>query len=126
MDYALKILVVDDFDSMRRIIKGSLTKIGFSNIVEAADGVEALKVLKKEDIGLVMCDWNMPNMSGIEVLKTIRSDEKLKNLPFIMVTAEGQKENVIEAVRSGASHFIVKPFTPEVLATKIKEVFNKK
>lgn len=126
MDYTLRILVVDDFETMRRIIRGSLKKIGFSNIVEAEDGIGALKVLENEDIGLVMCDWNMPNMTGIEVLRRIRSHEKLKDIPFIMVTAEVQKENVIEAVKAGTSHYIVKPFTPEVLAAKIKEVFKKR
>ena len=126
MDYTIRILVVDDFETMRRIIKGSLKKIGFSNIVEAEDGLGALKVLENEDIGLIMCDWNMPNMTGIEVLRKIRSDEKLKDIPFIMVTAEVQKENVIEAVKAGTSHYIVKPFTPEVLAVKIKEVFKKR
>lgn len=126
MDYTIRILVVDDFETMRRIIKGSLKKIGFSNIVEAEDGLGALKVLENEDIGLIMCDWNMPNMTGIEVLRKIRSDEKLKDIPFIMVTAEVQKENVIEAVKAGTNHYIVKPFTPEVLAVKIKEVFKKR
>ncbi len=126
MDFTLKILIVDDFETMRRIIRGALTKIGFRNIIEAEDGIKALKVLEEEDIGLIMCDWNMPNMTGIEVLRKIRSDEKLKDMPFIMVTAESQKGNVIEAVKAGTSHYIVKPFTPEILADKIKAVFNEK
>ena len=126
MDFSMKILIVDDFASMRRIIKGSLHKIGYTNVIEAEDGDKALKKLQEEKIGLIMCDWNMPNMTGIEVLKRMRSDEKLKNTPFIMVTAEGQKENVLEAIHAGANHYIIKPFTPETLSEKIKLVLKKK
>jgi two-component system chemotaxis response regulator CheY len=124
MNRNMNVLVVDDFATMRRIIRGALKTIGFNNIYEAADGKGALDVLTKEDINLVMSDWIMPNMNGLELLKTIRADDKLKNIPFIMVTAEGQKKNVMDALESGVNSYIVKPFTPEVLLGKLKKVFK--
>jgi two-component system chemotaxis response regulator CheY len=124
MNLDMNILVVDDFVTMRRIIKGSLKKIGFNNVIEAEDGHLALDELKKSKIGLVISDWNMPNMTGIELLRTIRKDKDLKDVPFIMVTAEGQRENVLHAVQEGVNNYVVKPFTPEILAEKIKKVFK--
>lgn len=122
MDTSIKVLVVDDFATMRRIVKGVLKQLGFSNIIEAEDGNAALGELRKETIGLIVSDWNMPNMSGLDLLKAVRGDTALKGIPFIMVTAEGQKENVIEAVKAGVSNYIVKPFTPETFGEKLQKV----
>lgn len=124
MDTKINILVVDDFATMRRIVKSSLKTLGFSNIIEAEDGKVALKELEKDKIGLIVSDWNMPNMTGIEFLRAVRSDERFKDTPFIMVTAEGQKQNVVEAVNAGVSNYIIKPFSPETLGAKLKKVFN--
>ncbi|MFP3928933.1 MAG: chemotaxis response regulator CheY [Desulfobacteraceae bacterium] len=123
MDTSIKVLVVDDFATMRRIVKGVLKQLGFSNIIEAEDGTSAMDLLRKEKIGLVVSDWNMPKMTGLDLLKAIRADEDLKSTPFIMVTAEGQKENVIEAVKAGVNNYIVKPFTPETFSEKLEKVF---
>lgn len=124
MDLSMKVLVVDDFATMRRIIKNILKQIGFSNIVEAEDGKSALKMLQNDKFDLIMCDWNMPEMPGIDLLTRIRSDEHLKNLPFVMVTAEAQKNNILEAVKAGVSSYIVKPFTAETVDQKLKKLFN--
>ena len=124
MDVNIKVLVVDDFATMRRIVKGALKHLGFTNITEAEDGSMALQELKKEKFGLVLCDWNMPKMSGLDLLKIVRSDESLKDTPFIMVTAEGQKNNVVEAVQAGVSNYMIKPFTTEVMKEKIEKVLN--
>jgi two-component system chemotaxis response regulator CheY len=123
IDTSMKVLVVDDFATMRRIVKGVLRQLGFSNIIEAEDGSVALTELKKEKIGLIVSDWNMPNMTGLDLLKAVRGDGELKTIPFIMVTAEGQKENVIEAVKAGVSNYVVKPFTPETFGEKLQKVF---
>jgi two-component system chemotaxis response regulator CheY len=123
VDTSMKVLVVDDFATMRRIVKGVLKQLGFNTIVEAEDGSAALEVLKKEKIGLIVSDWNMPKMTGLDLLKAVRADDNLKPTPFIMVTAEGQKENVIEAVKAGVSNYIVKPFTPETFSEKLEKVF---
>jgi len=119
MDTSIKVLVVDDFATMRRIVRGVLKQLGFENIVEAEDGSIALDTLKKEEIGLIVSDWNMPNMNGLDLLKAVRGDNGLKGIPFIMVTAEGLKENVLEAVKVGVTNYIVKPFTPEAFSEKI-------
>jgi len=124
MDLNIRVLVVDDFATMRRIIKGVLKQLGFSNIVEAEDGDVALEELKKDDYGLILADWNMPNMSGLELLKAVRSDKNLQRIPFIMVTAEGQKDNILEAVKAGVSNYVIKPFTPETINEKLKKVFK--
>lgn len=124
LDTSIRVLVVDDFATMRRIIKGVLKQLGFSKIVEAQDGSDALGMLKKEPVGLIVSDWNMPKMTGLELLKAVKGDDSLKDIPFVMVTAEGMKENVIEAVKSGVNNYIVKPFTPEAFTEKIKSVFN--
>ncbi|MBW1924094.1 MAG: chemotaxis response regulator CheY [Deltaproteobacteria bacterium] len=124
MNVDIKVLVVDDFATMRRIVKGALKQLGFKNIAEAEDGVTALQELKREAYGLVLSDWNMPNMTGLDLLKAVRSEESLKHLPFIMITAEGQKESVLQAVQAGVSNYIVKPFTPETLNEKLKTVLK--
>ena len=124
MDLNMKVLIVDDFATMRRILKNILRQIGFTNISEADNGRNALKELKKDDYGLVLCDWNMPDVSGIDLLKSMKSDDSLKGIPFIMVTAEAQKENIIEAVKAGVSSYIVKPFTAETVGEKLNKVFT--
>jgi two-component system, chemotaxis family, chemotaxis protein CheY len=123
IDTSMNVLIVDDFATMRRIIKGVLKQLGFSNLIEAEDGEAALKELRKEKIGLIVSDWNMPNMTGLELLKAVRADNSLKGIPFLMVTAEGQKENVIQAVQAGVSNYIVKPFTPETFSAKLEKIF---
>jgi len=124
IDYNMKILIVDDFATMRRIVKNILSQLGFKNFVEADDGSVAWDLLQKEPVDFIVSDWNMPKMSGIELLKKVRSDEKLKDTPFLMVTAEAQKENIVEAVKAKVSNYIVKPFTPETLGEKIQKIFN--
>jgi two-component system chemotaxis response regulator CheY len=125
VDTTMKVLVVDDFATMRRIVKGVLKQLGFSDIIEAENGSSALDELKKEKVGLIVSDWNMPKMTGLDLLKAVRGDERLKTIPFIMVTAEGQKENVLEAVKAGVSNYIVKPFTPETFNEKLQKVFGR-
>jgi two-component system chemotaxis response regulator CheY len=124
-DKNMKILVVDDFSTMRRIVKNILRQLNFVNILEADDGTTALEVLQKDKVDLVVSDWNMPKMTGLELLKAIRIDDALKHIPFLMVTAEAQQENIIEAVKSGVNNYIVKPFTAETLSQKINQIFNK-
>jgi two-component system, chemotaxis family, chemotaxis protein CheY len=125
MDKHIKILVVDDFATMRKVIRNLLKQVGYENIAEAEDGVNALKILKSQKIDLVISDWNMPNMTGLELLKAVRSDEDLKSTPFLMVTAEALQDNVIAAVKAGVSNYIVKPFTAEVLNEKITKILDK-
>ncbi len=125
MDLDMKVLVVDDFATMRRIVKNILKEIGFKNIVEADDGSTALEVLKKDKIDLVLADWNMPRMTGLDLLKAVRSDESLKKTPFVMVTAEAQKSCVLEAVQAGVSNYVVKPFTANTVRQKLEQVFSK-
>lgn len=125
-DTKMSILVVDDFATMRRIVKNILKQLGYENILEADDGASALEVLKREKIQFIISDWNMPQMSGIELLKTVRATEAWKDLPFLMVTAEGQKEDVIEAVKNRVDNYIIKPFTPETLMEKINKIFEGK
>ncbi|MCE5274642.1 MAG: chemotaxis response regulator CheY [Syntrophaceae bacterium] len=124
-DKSMKILVVDDFSTMRRIVKNILRQLNFVNIIEADDGSTALEILQREKIEFVVSDWNMPKMTGLELLKAIRADDALKHIPFLMVTAEAQQENIIEAVKSGVSNYIVKPFTAETLSQKINQIFTK-
>jgi two-component system, chemotaxis family, chemotaxis protein CheY len=125
MDKHIKIMVVDDFATMRKVIRNLLKQVGYENIVEAEDGIIALKTLKSQKIDLVISDWNMPNMTGLELLKAVRSDEDLKPTPFLMVTAEALQDNVIAAVKAGVSNYIVKPFTAEVLNDKITKILEK-
>lgn len=123
IDTSIKVLVVDDFATMRRIVKGALKQLGFKDIIEAEDGKAAFDELKKEKVGLIVSDWNMPNMTGLELLKAVRSDDGLKDIPFLMVTAEGQKDNVVEAIKSGVNNYVVKPFTPDTFSEKLQKVF---
>jgi len=124
MDKNIKILIVDDFATMRKVIRNILKQIGFENIVEAEDGVAALKILKSQKIDFIIADWNMPNMNGMELLKTVRADSDLKKTPFLMVTAEALQEHVIAAAKAGVSNYIVKPFTAEVMNEKITKVLG--
>jgi two-component system chemotaxis response regulator CheY len=120
----IKILVVDDMATMRRIIKSLLEQLGFTNIDEAEDGKVALQKLEKGHYDFVITDWNMPNMTGIELVQAIRADENLKHLPVLMVTAEAKKENVIMAIKAGVNNYVVKPFTAETLKEKIEKIFD--
>ena len=119
----MRILVVDDFSTMRRIIKNILRQLGMNNVVEADDGTTAWDVLNKDKIDFIISDWNMPQMTGIELLRKVRSSEEFADLPFLMVTAEAQQENIIEAVQAKVSNYIVKPFTAEVMKQKIDKIF---
>jgi two-component system chemotaxis response regulator CheY len=123
MDLNMKVLIVDDFATMRRILKNVLKQIGFTNINEADDGKTALKELKKERYDLILCDWNMPEMTGLELLNRVRSDNELGKIPFVMVTAEAQKDNILEAVKAGVSNYVVKPFTLETISEKLEKIF---
>jgi two-component system chemotaxis response regulator CheY len=124
-DKNMKFLVVDDFSTMRRIVRNLLKELGFTNVDEAEDGVAALSKLKGSNFEFVVSDWNMPNMTGLELLKAIRADATLKHLPVLMVTAEAKKENIIEAAQAGASGYVVKPFTAATLEEKLNKVFEK-
>jgi two-component system chemotaxis response regulator CheY len=124
-DKNLKFLIVDDFSTMRRIVRNLLKELGFTNADEAEDGVVALQKLKSGSFQFVVSDWNMPNMTGIELLRAIRADGELKHLPVLMVTAEAKKENIIEAAQAGASGYVVKPFTAATLEEKLNKVFEK-
>jgi two-component system chemotaxis response regulator CheY len=119
-----KILVVDDFSTMRRIVINILHRLGYQDVVEAENGSDALKKLKEENFHLVISDWNMPTMSGYELLQALRSDDALKETPFLMVTAEGRKENIIAAVKAGANNYVVKPFNQATLEEKINSIFG--
>lgn len=124
-DPKMKFLVVDDFSTMRRIVRNLLKELGFANVDEAEDGVIALQKLKASEFDFVVTDWNMPNMTGIELLRAIRADAALKALPVLMITAEAKKENIIEAAQAGASGYIVKPFTAGTLSEKLNKIFEK-
>ncbi|MDE2599939.1 MAG: chemotaxis response regulator CheY [Rhodocyclaceae bacterium] len=121
----IKFLVVDDFSTMRRIVRNLLKELGFTNVDEAEDGVVALAKLQGGGFDFVVSDWNMPNMDGLTLLQTVRSDPTLKNLPFLMITAEAKKENIIAAAQAGASGYIVKPFTAATLNEKMVKIFEK-
>ncbi len=125
-DFKIKVLVVDDFPTMRRIVKNLLKQLGFENIDEADDGVNALAKLKNGGFGLVVSDWNMPNMEGIDLLRAVRQEPSVKDIPFLMVTAEAEKEKVIEAIKAGVDNYIVKPFTAEVLKEKLEKIAERK
>lgn len=122
----MKFLIVDDFSTMRRIVIGLIKECGFKDIKEAEDGDVALNMLRREHFDFVVTDWNMPRMQGIDLLKEIRKDEKLKDLPVLMVTAEAKKENIIMAAQSGADGYIVKPFTKATLYEKLERIFSRK
>lgn len=119
----MKILVVDDFQTMRRIIRNYLRQLGFNNVEEAEDGDVALAKLQEASFDFVITDWNMPKMTGIDLLKEIRSQNDFRNIPVLIITAEAEKENVVQAAQAGVNDYIVKPFTPEVLQAKIERIF---
>jgi len=117
----MKVLVVDDFETMRKIIKNVLKQINIVDVLEAENGKQALTVLKNNSADLIISDWIMPEMTGIDFLKACKGDETIRKIPFIMVTAEAQKDNIMEAIKSGVDNYIVKPFTPE----KLREAIDK-
>ncbi len=125
LDKNMSILVVDDFSTMRRIITNVLRQLGFDNILEAEDGSKALKVLESETVDFVITDWNMPEMSGLDLLKAIRAseDEAMKELPVLMVTAEALQDNIIAAAKAGVNNYIIKPFDAQTLSDKIEKIF---
>ena len=124
-DKNMKFLVIDDFPTMRRIVRNLLKELGYSNVEEAEDGMDALSKLREGSFDFVVSDWNMPNLDGVEMLKQIRQDDQLKHLPVLMVTAEAKKENIIEAAQAGASGYVVKPFTAGTLEEKLNKIFEK-
>ncbi len=121
----MKILVVDDFSTMRRIIKNLLRELGFSNTSEADDGSTALPMLQTGNFDFLVTDWNMPGMSGIDLLRAVRADEKLAHIPVLMVTAEQKREQIIEAAKAGVNGYIVKPFTAQILKEKLDKIFER-
>ncbi|NQZ82640.1 MAG: chemotaxis protein CheY [Colwellia sp.] len=125
MDKNIKVLVVDDFSTMRRIVKNLLRDLGFTNISEADDGSTALPMLQGGDFEFVVTDWNMPGMQGIDLLKAIRADASLSHIPVLMVTAEAKKEQIIMAAQAGVNGYIVKPFTAATLKTKLEKIFER-
>ena len=124
-DPKMKFLVVDDFSTMRRIVRNLLKELGFTNVDEAEDGAIALQKLQSGGFEFVVTDWNMPNMDGLTLLQSIRATPNLKHLPVLMITAEAKKENIIAAAQSGASGYIVKPFTKATLEDKLANIFKK-
>ena len=125
MDKNMKVLVVDDFSTMRRIVKNLLRDLGFTNIQEADDGSTALPMLKDGEFDFVVTDWNMPGMQGIDLLKAIRADASLAHIPVLMVTAEAKKEQIVMAAQAGVNGYIVKPFTAATLKTKLDKIFER-
>ena len=124
MDTSIKILVVDDFATMRKIIRNQLVELGFENITDAEDGTKALTILKKQEFDLVITDWNMPNMAGIDLLKKIRSSTTLCDLPVLMVTAEAKKDQILDAAKAGVNGYIIKPFKPITLKEKLVSILG--
>lgn len=120
------LLVVDDFATMRRIVGNLLREAGATHILEAENGAEALRKLETNDVGFVISDWNMPRMNGLELLQAVRASEQLKHLPFLLITAEARKENIIDAAQAGADGYIVKPFTVATLREKIEAILQRK
>jgi len=125
LDPEMKILIVDDFSTMRRIIKNLLRDLGFTNTSEADDGLTALPMLQQGNFDFLVTDWNMPGMEGIELLKRVRADENLKTMPVLLVTAEAKKEQIVEAAQAGVNGYIVKPFTSGTLKEKIDKIFER-
>lgn len=124
MDKSIHVLIVDDYKTMLRIVRNLLKQIEFNNVEEAADGAEALAKLRSGSFGLIISDWNMQPMTGLQLLQEVRTDSKLKSIPFIMVTAESKTDNVVAAKRAGVSNYIVKPFNAETLKEKIEKVLG--
>lgn len=125
MNRKMKVLIVDDFATMRRVIKNLMKSLGFENFEEAEDGAKALKILKTTKIDFVITDWNMPNMTGLELLKEIRKESRLAHIPVLMVTAEQKREQIITAAKEGVNGYIVKPFTGETLSDKLNKIFER-
>jgi two-component system chemotaxis response regulator CheY len=125
LDKNMKILIVDDFSTMRRIIKNLLRDLGFTNTVEADDGTTALPILQTGTIDFLVTDWNMPGMTGIELLRAVRADDKLKTIPVLMVTAEAKRDQIIAAAQAGVNGYVVKPFTAVALKEKIEKIFER-
>jgi len=125
LDKNMKVLVVDDFSTMRRIVKNLLRDLGFTNIQEADDGSTALPMLQGGDFDFVVTDWNMPGMQGIDLLKAIRADSSLSHIPVLLITAEAKKEQIVMAAQAGVNGYIVKPFTAGTLKTKIDKIFER-
>ena len=125
MDKDMKILIVDDFSTMRRIIKNLLRDLGFTNTAEADDGVTALPMLENGNFDFLVTDWNMPGMTGIDLLKAVRANDRLKDMPILMVTAEAKREQIVEAAQAGVNGYVVKPFTAAVLKEKIEKIFER-
>jgi two-component system chemotaxis response regulator CheY len=125
LDKNMKILVVDDFSTMRRIIKNLLKDLGFANIQEADDGRTALPMLQQGDFDFVVTDWNMPGMQGIDLLRAIRADANLKHIPVLMVTAEAKKEQIVAAAQAGVNGYVIKPFTAATLKEKLAKIFER-
>ena len=125
MDKNMKILIVDDFSTMRRIVKNLLRDLGFTNTSEADDGTTALPMLQNGNFDFLVTDWNMPGMSGLDLLKKVRADERLKNMPVLMVTAEAKREQIVAAAQAGVNGYVVKPFTAAVLKEKIDKIFER-
>jgi len=125
LDKNIKILIVDDFSTMRRIIKNLLRDLGFNHTAEADDGLTGLPMLRSGNFDFLITDWNMPGMSGIELLREVRNDERLRDLPVLMVTAEAKRDQIIEAAQAGVNGYVVKPFTAAVLKEKIEKIFER-
>ena len=125
MNANLKFLVVDDFSTMRRIVKNLLQELGYARIEEADDGTTALPMLKAGDFDFLITDWNMPSMPGLELLKQVRADPKLAKMPVLMVTAEAKREQIVEAAQAGVSGYIIKPFTAQTLSEKLAKIIQK-
>jgi two-component system chemotaxis response regulator CheY len=125
VDKNMKILIVDDYSTMRRIVKNLLADLGFTNVTEADDGRAALPMLQNGDFEFLVTDWNMPGMTGIDLLKAVRSDPRLAKLPVLMVTAEAQRDQIVEAAQAGVNGYIIKPFTAATLKEKIDKIFQR-
>jgi two-component system chemotaxis response regulator CheY len=123
-DKEITIMSVDDFSTMRRIIKTLLKQLGYTNVIEADDGTTAWETLQTSSVDFIISDWNMPKMTGLDLLRKCRSDDRFKKTPFLMVTAEAEKDNIVQAVKSGVSNYIVKPFTADTLKEKIEKIFG--
>lgn len=126
MEKNINFLVVDDFATMRKVLRNLLKQSGYENVVEAEDGAAALQIIKTQKIDFIISDWHMPNMTGFDLLKCVRADKEVSATPFLMVTAETLPDNIISAIKAGASSYIVKPFTAEVLSEKIAKIMEKK
>jgi two-component system chemotaxis response regulator CheY len=119
MSYDKVLITVDDSSTMRRIIKNTLQKLGFTNVLEAENGVEALEVMSKNHIDMIITDWNMPEMDGLTYVKTVRTKDQYKDTPILMITTEAAKEDILIALKSGVNNYVVKPFTPDTLQEKV-------